>query len=141
VNLRPRRDRRQTDINLTPLIDVVFLLLIFFMVSTTFNRETEISIDLPQAGKAPQQTEEKVLELLIDARGDYHVGGEHLPDRHVDTVRHALAALAGDDLDRPLLIRADADTPHQAVITAMDAARRIGLTRLTFATQRVPGAE
>ena len=133
MNLRPQR-REDPEINLTPLIDVVFLMLIFFVVSTTFVRESSLKITLPEASPPVQQAATEVLELVIDAEGDYFIGGKPLVNRQLDTVRRALEQSAGGSQQRPLVIRADARTPHQAVVTAMDAAGRAGLTRLSIAT-------
>lgn len=132
MNLRPR-PKEELNLNITPLIDIVFLLLIFFMVTTTFNREVELKIELPQAeGEAVQES--KNLEVLIDAQGRYFVN----TDRVVDTQRGTLIRALTDAMDKKddiLIITADARTPHQAVITAMDAARAVGLVNITFATK------
>jgi len=130
----------EPDLNITPLIDVVFLLLIFFMVSTTFTRTSEISIELPEASESEVDEENRTVEIAIDAEGRYHIDGKRLLNTQRKTLKQGLiAAIQG--LDKPgLIISADANTPHQAVITAMDAARQLGLTRLTFAT-RNPGQD
>lgn len=128
--------REEPDVNLTPLIDVVFLLLIFFMVSTTFQRETEISIELPEASGNPQQDERKMVEISIDAKGRYYVNGEEVINTQLETLKRAISAAAGDEVKPRVLLSADKMTPHQAVITAMDAARQLGFVNLTFATNR-----
>ena len=123
------------DVNLTPLIDVVFLLLIFFMVSTTFERDTEISLELPEASGEPLKTERVVVEISIDAQGRYYVNQQELVNTQIDTLRRALQQAVAE-ADRPqVILSADRQTPHQAVITAMDAARQVGLVNLTFATR------
>jgi len=138
MRLQTRRTE-EPDVNLTPLIDVVFLLLIFFMVSTTFERETEISIELPEASGKPMQTERKVVEISIDAKGRYFVNKQEVINTKVDTLKRAIEEAAAG-LDKPrVILSADRMTPHQAVITAMDAARQLGLVNLTFATTK-PGA-
>ncbi len=131
-------DRRsnEPEINLTPLIDVVFLLLIFFMVSTTFERETEISIELPEASGKPIETEERVIEISIDAKGRYFVNRQEVINTQLETLKRAIAKQAGDDKEPQVILSADKMTPHQAVITAMDAARQLGFVQLTFATNR-----
>ncbi len=133
MNLRPR-SRDEPDINLTPLIDVVFLLLIFFMVTTTFLKEAGLKVDLPQATAEPASQEQQRLELAIDTQGRYAVNDRVLDDANPETLRKALLAYAGDRRDLPFIIRADALTPHQAVVTAMDVAARLGFERLAIAT-------
>lgn len=119
------------EINLAPLIDVVFILLIFFMVATTFDREVELKVQLPEAsGEARPQ--EPVLELTIDAQARYYVNGEQVANRNVETLARALGKVAANRNDALLVLTVDATAPHQAVISAMDAARQAGLTRLTF---------
>lgn len=136
MNLRPRR-REPPDINLTPLIDVVFLLLIFFMVSTTFKEDARLRIELPSAeGEAVPAEEPQVLEIVIDGTGTFYVDDRMVADRSVDTLKKALARAAGEEREIPVLIKADARTPHQAVMTAMDAASQLGLLRLAFAATR-----
>ncbi len=130
----PRRE--EPDVNMTPFIDVVFLLLIFFMVTTTFNRETEISIELPQASGEPLKSEHKVVEIGIDAEGRYYVNQQEVANTTVETLKQAMAKAADDDTAPQVILSADRRTPHQAVITAMDAARQLGFLHLTFATSQ-----
>jgi biopolymer transport protein ExbD len=131
LNLRSR-PRERIEINLTALIDVVFLLLIFFMVSTTFDRFSELQIQLPEADGEVAESEPRVLELVIDAEGRYYLDREQVLNSELDTLKRALAKRAPAGRDQPLVINADARTPHQAVITAMDAARQIGLLQISF---------
>ncbi|MBY4675266.1 ExbD/TolR family protein [Marinobacterium arenosum] len=137
-----RRQRvEEVNVNLTPLIDVVFLLLIFFMVSTTFTRETHLEIDLPQAeGVSEQQEQKELLEILIAADGSYSVNGTPLVNTQPDTLKRALRELSAGDTKRPLTITADANTPHQSVVTAMDVAGQLGFIQLSITTQE-PGAD
>lgn len=129
----PRR-RPEASIELTPLIDVVFLLLIFFMVSTSFVREARIAVDLPEAaGDAPDG--EAGPALSIDAAGGYAVNGRALADGEVATLVGALRPLARADGRSQLLIAADAGATHRAVVRAMDAARRAGIARIDIATR------
>jgi biopolymer transport protein ExbD len=128
------RPVREVDVNLTPLIDVVFLLLIFFMVTTTFERHAELKIDLPEASTQPLAGESKDLELVIDAQGRYYLDGKELVNTRAETVYQALQEAIADNTETPLIIRADAMTPHQAVVTAMDAAGRLGINRMSIAT-------
>ncbi|RMD68944.1 MAG: biopolymer transporter ExbD [Gammaproteobacteria bacterium] len=134
MNFRSPREKEDPDITLTPLIDVVFLLLIFFMVSTTFVRRAELQVELPKA-TAEGAVKEKALEVLIDAQGRYSIEGRPLPAADVSTLKAAIKEAMGKG-KRPLVISADAQTPHQAVVTALDAARQLGITRLSIATRR-----
>ena len=118
-----RRQRLDdVSINLTPLIDVVFLLLIFFMVSTTFTRETQLSIDLPEASGQPQETTDERIEILIDESGSYRVNGQALVDSRLRTLQAAIYKISAGDTTMPMIITADADAAHQHVVRAMDAA-------------------
>lgn len=135
MNFRPRQPE-SVDINLTPLIDVVFLLLIFFMVTTTFNRSSELKISLPAASQSAEEQQVEKIELVIDAGGRYFIDGRELVNTQLETVMAALQKHAGDRRDIPLIIRADANTPHQSVVTAMDAAAKLGMSRLSIATTR-----
>ncbi len=134
MNLRPHR-REDPEVNLTSLIDVVFLLLLFFMLSTTFDRQSEISIDLPKAAKQTPVEQKEAITLSIDAAGEFYVNGQHVVNTQVESVKRALRAVLGEQKEPPLILSADAKTPHQAVITAMDAARQVGLVHISIATQ------
>ena len=125
MNFRPR-PASQVDVNLTPLIDVVFLLLIFFMVSTTFTKETHLDIDLPEASAAPtDQKQEEKIEVVINASGGYSVNGRALVNNEPATLSKALREIAGKDRSQAFVITADAKTPHQSVVTAMPSARNV----------------
>jgi len=134
--LRTRRDR-DLEVNITPLIDVVFLLLIFFMVSTTFQRESEITIELPESSGEVAESEKKVIEISIDNQGHYFVNQRRIKDTDIKTLKQAITLTRGDTKEPKLIISADKMTPHQAVVRAMDAARQLGLVHLTFATKQV----
>lgn len=129
----------EPEINLTSLIDVVFLLLIFFMVSTTFNRQSELSIQLPEADGQPLKSERKVIDIAIDAEGRYFINQQELLNTQSETLKQALQKAAEGSNDPQLILSADRMTPHQAVITAMDAARQLGFVSLTFATSTSSG--
>ena len=131
---RGKRDN-EPELNLTPLIDVVFLLLIFFMVSTTFERESEISIELPEATGEEVETQQFVIEISIDSQGGYFINQKRLKDNKIETLKLGLRKIRGQHKDPKLVINADKNTPHQAVVIAMDAARQLGLVHLTFATK------
>jgi biopolymer transport protein ExbD len=128
------KQREEPDVNLTPLIDVVFLLLIFFMVSTTFERETEISIELPEASGKQVESQRQLVEISIDEKGRYFVNKEEVINTQLETLKQAIRKAAGGEEKPRVLLSADKATPHQAVITAMDAARQLGFVNLTFAT-------
>ena len=133
----PRSAKPDTGINLTPLIDVVFLLLIFFMVTTPFTRETRMLITLPEAdGEALVSEQQVVLELVVSRDGSYSVNGQNLINGDIKTIMAALKEASEGNKDIPLMITADAQSTHQAVITAMDAAGRLGFESLNIATQQ-----
>jgi len=136
MNLRPQR-KDDVDINITPLIDVVFLMLIFFMVSTTFKRESEVNITLPEASEEYTEPKLDTVEVGVDAQGVVYVNGRKLINSQLLTVREALRDAALDLKDPPVIISADAQATHQSVIRIMDAARQLGLVRITFATQKI----
>ena len=127
-----RAERDSPEINLTPLIDVVFLLLIFFMVSTTFEWRTELGIELPEASAQASDREEQAIAVIIDAAGEVHVQGRLLGDPDTGSLARALSSAARGLGSPPVIVSADALTPHQSVVTVMDAARRAGLYKLTF---------
>ena len=129
-----RRQRRdELSPNLTPLIDVVFLLLIFFMVSTSFTTRTQLAVNLPEAeGVATTRTSQ--LELSIDATGEFRLNGAVVPS-DASGLRRALREAAGERRDMPMSIAADGNAAHQHVVTALDTASRLGFQQLTIATQ------
>jgi biopolymer transport protein ExbD len=135
MNLQPGRDD-EPDVNLTPLIDVVFLLLIFFMVSTTFDQQSRIKIDLPEASAAPTSQEDESLEILIDAQGRYFIGDQQVVNTTAKTLKSAISKAVGEREGLVVIIRADAETPHQAVITALDVTSQLGLTHISLATSK-----
>lgn len=132
-----RRQREEPAINLTALIDVVFLLLIFFMVTTTFNRETRLAVNLPEADAEAAEAVPEQLEIAVDAEGRYAVNGRLLADRQPETLQRALAEEAGEDRDMPVVLVADSEATHQSVVTAMDALGQAGFSRLSIATRQV----
>jgi biopolymer transport protein ExbD len=134
MNFRPRPEE-EVDVNLTPLIDVVFLLLIFFMVSTTFIRESEIELTLPEASAEIREDPIDTIKIAIDAQGRYFVNGNALINTQLNTIRQALNDARPADSEPVVIISADANATHQAVVTVMDAARQVGMTRITFPTR------
>ena len=131
-----RKPRENVEINLASLIDVVFILLLFFVVTTTFTRETQLKVDLPEAasGTPPEQTELKQVEVLIGADGAYSVNGKALLESNLSNLMAALQKESDGDNSLPLILSADGKTPHQAVITAMDAAGKLGFSHLRITT-------
>jgi biopolymer transport protein ExbD len=139
VNLRGRREREGPDIILTPLIDTMFLLVIFFMLSTSFSRHADISVELPEASAKPEASKgDRIVEMIIDARGQYYLDGRKLAEGSAQELRAALEQAAGQGPRPPLIISADANTPHHCVVTAMDAAQQAGFLRLSIATVQPP---
>jgi biopolymer transport protein ExbD len=123
---------------MTSLIDVVFLLLIFFMVSTTFERQAVLKVDLPEAKNvAVPEDQPNSFELVIDPNGLYYLNDRQLVDGKPATLRAAFNEAAGENRDIPIILRADAQTPHHFVVTAMDVTAQLGFSRLSIATERV----
>jgi len=133
VNLR-QFTKQDPEVNLTSLIDVVFLLLIFFMVSTTFTKEAEITVDLPEANAEPVEAALAPIDLTIDVKGRFYINQQKVVNRQIATLKKAIQLAVDGRKNVPLVISADANTPHQAVITAMDAARQLGIVKLSIAT-------
>jgi biopolymer transport protein ExbD len=141
-----RKKREKVDITLISMIDVLFVLLLFFMVSTTFNRHTEVKIKLPEASGAEAENHPKNVTVIIDAKGDYYLTGsdDHsrkLPDQSRETLMRELPRLAAQAKDIPFIISADAKTPHQSVMTVLDVAGQVGFSHITFATQEAKTEE
>ncbi len=138
MNLQTR-SREEPEINLTSLIDVVLLLLVFFMVSTSFVREAEINLRLPEASSdASPQDELESLEIAVTQTGAYLVNTRPLVNNEAATLRKAIVKLVGEQRDMPVIIRADAQATHQAVVTAMDVAGRLGFVEVSIATVSPP---
>ena len=139
MNFRRQR-REKLEISMTPMIDIVFLLLIFFMVTTTFNRQTELQIQLPEAEGQEQQRKD-VIEIEIDAKGQYYVNQHQVINQKLETLKKAILQAAGDSKKLPLVIAADANTPHQYVISVLDVAKQLQFVHITFATESSPTLE
>ena len=136
-----RQIKEDPTVDLTPLIDVVFLLLIFFMVSTTFERESVLKVDLPEASTVEEREElPDTLELVIDGDGRMFLNDQRLLDSNANTISAAMEQLAGERRDLPLVLRADRQTPHHFVVTAMDVAAQLGFVNLSIATDRSTGS-
>jgi len=135
------RLKEEPEVNLTSLIDVVLLLLVFFMVSTSFVRETEINLRLPQAeAQAAPAPEVENLEIVVTQTGSYLVNGRALVNNQRATLRAAIERTIGDGRDLPVFIRADAQATHQAVVTALDVAGQLGFVQINIATVTPPEA-
>ena len=131
-----RRIQDELQINLTPLIDVVFLLLIFFMVSTTFTRETRLAVNLPEADGEPAQENPQQVEISVSSTGAYAIAGRNLVDSELNTLIRALEEVTLGDRDVSLVLIADAEATHQSVVRAMDAIGQSGFSSLSIATRR-----
>jgi biopolymer transport protein ExbD len=133
------RSREEPEINLTSLIDVVLLLLVFFMVSTSFVREAEINIQLPEASANPvESTDAEVLEIAITRSGNFLLNGMPLATNDRRTLRRGIEQILGDRREVPVVIRADAESSHQANVTAMSVAAELGFTSIDIATVTLP---
>jgi len=133
------RAKTEPEVNLTSLIDVVLLLLIFFMVSTSFVKQSQISIRLPEAdSQAVVEESPESLDIMITEQGTYLVNGRELVNSRPETIRNALQKVSGGETSLPLTISADANARHQHVVTAMDVAGRLGFTKISIATLNDP---
>jgi biopolymer transport protein ExbD len=135
MNLRRSREE-EPGVDLTPMIDVVFILLIFFMVSTTFQKESQIKIELPEASGEPAEERKDLLEIIIDADGHYFIDQQQVVNTELDTLKRAIQKYLGKQRDLPVVIRADRMTPYEAVVRAMDATAQLGLVKMSLATSQ-----
>lgn len=131
-----RKIREEPSVNITPLIDVVFLLLIFFMVTTTFNRETRLLVNLPEADAVPSENLPDQIEIIVSQSGTYSINGRVLINTDLATFMQGLEQVSATDRSMPILLIADAEATHQSVVTAMDGIGKMGFSRLSIATQR-----
>lgn len=136
MKLRQRR-RDEPEIILIPMIDILLVLLIFFMLATTFKHAAEISINLPEASqKKTAEQEIKTIDVAIDANGRFYINRQEVVNTELGTVKRAMEKVMADRKDLVVVISADSKTPHQAVVIAMDAARQLGLLRISIAAQQ-----
>lgn len=140
MNFRPR-PKDEPEINLIPFIDVLLVILIFLMLTTTYSKFTELQLTLPVADAQQLRDHPKEVIVSVAADGRYAVNKTTLDGKNVDQVARALAEAATAGKDSVLIISADAAAPHQSVITVMEAARRVGLAQITFATQTAASAD
>lgn len=124
------------EINLTPLIDCLLFLIVFFMLTTTFLRPSKLQISLPEAGGAPSSTAPRSIEVAISANGSYAVNGQVLASRQATSLRSAIEKTSAGNHELPFIISADGNTPHQAVVTVMDVAGQMGFASLSISTRQ-----
>ena len=137
MRIRDHRADDEPEINLIPLIDVMLVLLIFFVVTATFDARSVLKLELPRATGEPSDTS-KALTVLVNADGRYFVDDREVLRDDLQSLKATLADVAGNDRDRPVLLRADARTPHQAVVTAYEALGQLGFRKLMIATAPAP---
>lgn len=137
MKFRRTRYRDNLRMNLTPLIDMVFLLLVFFMMTTTFNRESQLEINLPQANASASITPAEMIRVVIDAEGHYAINDNVLVDNRLTTLIQALEQAAANQSEPLVMISADQNATHQSVVQAMEAAKEAGLFKLTFEAQQI----
>lgn len=135
MNFRRKPPADEPEINLIPFIDVLLVVLIFLMLTTTYSKLTELKINLPTANARASDSRPKELLVLVSADGRYTLNQRQVDGRSVEVLAAGLAAQVGTSKDTVVVILADASASHQSVINVMDAARRVGLSQLTFATQ------
>lgn len=135
-----RHSTDDLEVNLIPLIDVLLVILIFLMISTTYSKYTELKITLPTANSEKAENRPQEIVVLVSSSGEYAVDRQILPERSVNALTQALQRAADGHLDRMVVISADAQATQQSVVNVMEAARAAGLSRLTFATQRAAGS-
>ncbi len=135
MNFQRDHRRDEPEINLIPLIDVLLVILIFLMVTTTYARFSELKINLPTSGAEQTPNKPKQIEVIVDANGNYQINDTLLTQMTPEALANALKQAAGNDNDPVLVINADAKATHQSVINVMEAARQVGMSRITFATQ------
>ncbi|MCA1714310.1 MAG: biopolymer transporter ExbD [Gammaproteobacteria bacterium] len=138
MRIRDHRADDEPEINLIPLIDVILVLIIFFVVTTTFDARSVLRLELPRADGQPAEAQSKALSVLVNADGRYFVDDREALRTDVESLKRTIADVAGEDRDRPVLLRADARTPHQSVVTALDALGQLGFRRISIATAPEP---
>jgi len=134
-----RQSRELEPMNLISLIDVMFFLLIFFMLSSTFTKETHLGVELPEATGTPSVDEKQKIEIVISEQGGFSINGQNLVNNEIETLKSAILKVSEGKTNMPLLLTADAKTPHQYVVTAMDVAGQLGFVRISI-TSRQPDA-
>jgi len=140
MRIRDRRAEDVPELNLVPLIDVILVLIIFFVVTTTFDTRSMLKLELPRADARAAEPEENTLSVLVNADGRYFIDDREALRTDIEAIKATIVEVAGDDRERPVLLRADARTQHQAVVTAMDALGQLGFRRVAIATAPETGA-
>ena len=135
MNFQRGKQHEDLEMNLVPLIDVLLVIIIFLVVNATFSRMSELQINLPTAQANSPENKPKVIDVGIDAKGHYVVASNGVGEGTVEAIGAALQRAAGEAKDPTIVINADADTTHQSVVNVMEAARQVGMTHITFATQ------
>jgi biopolymer transport protein ExbD len=138
MNFQRGRTREEPEINLIPMIDVLLVILIFMMVTTSYAKFSELQINLPQAGGVAAAVEEKPINVAVDASEHYSVNNQTVTNSAVGVLAASLKSAAGDQTDPTIVINADAKATHQSVINVMEAARQAGYAKITFTTQNQP---
>ena len=134
--MRIRNDRAQDEphIDLVPLIDVILVLIIFFVVTTTFDARSTLQVQLPTASQQQNSEPPRALSVLVNADGNYFINDQEVLRGDVESLKRTIAQVAGDDREQTVLLRADARTPYQAVVTVQDALGQLGFRRIAIAT-------
>ena len=138
MNFQRGRNREEPEINLIPMIDVLLVILIFMMVTSSYAKFSELQINLPEAGGKAGDSQAKTINVAVDATEHYAINNQGLPYAGVDALAASLKNAAGGQTDPTIVIDADAKATHQSVINVMEAARRAGYGRITFTTQTKP---
>ncbi len=138
MKFRSNRREDEIDINVISMVDILFVLLLFFMLTTTFSHKAELKIELPTASNTATNTQTDKLELLIDGQGRYYINGREVLNNKPETLFQAMSQTLDEmqSAPPPLVISADANVNYQAVVTAMDIAGRLGLTNFSMATKQ-----
>jgi biopolymer transport protein ExbD len=134
VRVGSRQEPDVPEINLIPLIDVLFCLILFLVLTTSFNQRAALKLQLPQAQAGVVPDSGTPLIVLVDVDGKFYIGNNEVLKTDVASLKEAIVRVAGDDRSRPVILRADGRTPHQAVVTAMDALGQLGFVKLSIAT-------
>lgn len=140
MKLRERSRWEDPELNLISLVDVVLMLLVFFIMTTHFVENTSLAVELPNAGAPPSYTKLDGIEVTVDAEGHYYVNQKPVADTTAATLRDALLAVAGERRDQPIVLRADARSTHQSVVTVMDVAGALGFAQLQILTTQPKAA-
>ena len=134
MRIRDRESFDEPEINLVPMIDVILVLIIFFVVTATFDARSVLKLELPRATGEPPTASSNALVVLVNAEGRYFVGDREVLRDDLESLKATISEVAGTDRDRPVMLRADARTPYQSVVTVYDALGQLGFKRVMSAT-------